>query len=266
MIDLFTIIYKWKKQIIAFCTLAVIMSIIISMPSIMPPYFESKMVFYISNPQSTDRANLFGDGEIGSISQFGSKDDINRFITIANSSEVLDYIISKYKLSTHYKIDSKDKQLINFYTKRELQSNYKMLINDEGAIEASIIDTDAQLAANMIKDIVAKSNEIYQNIIKQNKTKTLEQLNQLISENPNDNSVEAEKLRNIYKQYKVVAETDFKSLYIIQDAYPAAKKSKPVRWLIVASTAIAALVGSILLAVIIELFKDASNRNTNIAK
>ena len=88
MLEILKIILQWKKQISLFTVVAVIASVIITMPFIMPPYYQSKMIFYLSNPSSTDRSALFNEKEVGSVSIFGGKEDINRFLTILNSSPV----------------------------------------------------------------------------------------------------------------------------------------------------------------------------------
>jgi hypothetical protein len=79
MLEILKIVLKWKNQILIFTVVAVLASVIITMPFIMPPYYKSNMVFYLSNPTSTDRAALFNEKEVGGVGIFGGKEDINRF-------------------------------------------------------------------------------------------------------------------------------------------------------------------------------------------
>ena len=74
MLEILKIVLKWKNQILIFTVVAVLASVIITMPFIMPPYYKSNMVFYLSNPTSTDRAALFNEKEVGGVSIFGGKD------------------------------------------------------------------------------------------------------------------------------------------------------------------------------------------------
>ena len=60
MLELLTIVYKWKWHISLFCAAAILSGVIFSGPRFMPPYFESFSIFYPSNPAATDRATLFG--------------------------------------------------------------------------------------------------------------------------------------------------------------------------------------------------------------
>src|SRR3954462_4782914 len=135
MLEILKIVMTWKKQILLFTLLMIIISAVITMPFIMPPYFKSKMVFYLSNPISTDRAALFNEKEVGGVSIFGGKEDINRFLTILNSAPVSLYVIDKYDLGRHYKIKGDKTPLFTYYTQKEFYSNFNAVRNDLGAIE-----------------------------------------------------------------------------------------------------------------------------------
>ena len=104
MLDIVQIVLKWKKQIFIFCVFSIIASIILSMPFIMHPYYKSKQIFYLSNPISTDRAALFNEKEVGGVSIFGGKEDINRFFSVFNLAGVINSIIKNYELNKNLKI------------------------------------------------------------------------------------------------------------------------------------------------------------------
>ncbi len=63
-------------------------------------------------------------------------------------------------------------------------------------------------------------------------------------------------MQKLYDQYKVSANEGFASIYLIESAVPALTKSKPVRWQIVALTALGALVFSVLLSIVLEKFNE----------
>jgi len=264
MAELFQIFFKWKKHILGLSILAIVLSSIITMPAIMPPYFETKMVFYVTNPQSTDRANLFNQENAINISMFGNREDADRFIAVAKSSSITQQIIEKYKLNKHYKIKQKTKALEDFYTYKEYASLVEIQRNDADAIEVSVLDTDAQLAADIAKDIVHLSEKKVQQIILENKQKVLEQIEQLIAENSkvsNTNTVaieNMEKFKDLRNQYSISVNNDFKTIYIIEDAYVSPKKSKPVRWQIVLFSCIITFATALLFAIVYEQVKHAN--------
>jgi uncharacterized protein involved in exopolysaccharide biosynthesis len=59
-----------------------------------------------------------------------------------------------------------------------------------------------------------------------------------------------------YEQYKVSITSDVPTLFILEKAYPAEKKSKPVRWLLVIGTALIVFTLSALAVLLIERFKS----------
>lgn len=265
MLDVLKIVIQWKKHIILFTVIAIIASIVITMPFIMPPYFKSKQIFYLSNPVSTDRAALFNEKEVGGVSIFGGKEDVNRFLSILNSDAVSLALIRKYNLEKHYDLAGEDKALATYYTQREFYGNFKAIRNDLGAIEVSMIDTDSKLAANMVKDIVGLSDSLYRNILLENKSIVLDLLDKQIAAKKatlqNNSSLhsteELNKLSAIRDQYAVSSSSDFKTIYTVEEAVPAVKKVKPVRWLIVLSAAIASFLLASFLALLIEFYKHA---------
>jgi uncharacterized protein involved in exopolysaccharide biosynthesis len=265
MLEILKIVLQWKKQVILFTIIAVLVSILITMPFIMPPYFQSRMIFYLSNPSSTDRSALFNEKEVGGVSIFGGKEDVNRFLTILNSAPVSLSTIEKYDLTKHYKIKAENKPLATYYTQKEFYDNFNAVRNDLGAIEVSVVDVDAKLAATMVNDIVQKSDSIYRKMLIENKSTVLNLIDKQIAEkklllqsNISENiSDELKKFMAIRDQYAVSSSNDFKTLYVVEEPAPAVKKSKPVRWLILLATAIAAFCVASFTALLIELYKHA---------
>lgn len=265
MLDILKIIVKWKKQIMLFTVIAALVSIIITMPFIMPPYYKSKMVFYLSNPISTDRAALFNEKEANGVSVFGGKEDINRFLTIINSIQVAQFVIDKYDLANHYKIKGDNKSLTEFYTQKEFYGNFNAVRNDLGAIEVSAVDADPKLAASIVNDLVQKTDSVYRTMLIENKStvldlldKQIENKKEVLSSNVSVNTAdELKKLITIRDQYAVSSSGAFKTLFVVEAPAPAVKKSKPVRWLILLSTVIAAFFLASFIALLIELYKHA---------
>lgn len=263
MLEILNILLKWKKQVLIFTVVAVAASVFITMPFIMPPYFKSKEIFYLSNPVSTDRAALFNEKEVGGVSIFGGKEDVNRFLSILNSDAVSLAAIDKFHLVKHYKLDGEDRAMILYYTKREFYSNFDAVRNDLGAIEVSMLDTDAQLASDMVKFIVATSDSIYRGMLMENKATVLQLIDKQIADKKaalpgtDDVSDELLKLTTIRDQYAVSSSAAFKTTYVVEEPIPAVKKTKPVRWLIVLATAVAAMFLASFVALLIELYKNA---------
>ncbi|MCP4123054.1 MAG: hypothetical protein GY751_14980 [Bacteroidetes bacterium] len=278
MLELLTILYRWKWHVAIFCTLAVLASVIFSGPKFMPPYFESFSVFYPSNPAATDRATLFGeDAGNRQINYFGTKNDVNRILTIANSGGLMNHLIEKYNLAEHYDVDLSNPKAM-YYVAREFNGNYEAIKTDRDAIQISLVDQDPNMASDMTNDAVQYINEVNNNIIRDNKSRTItilqqeiesktesieaisnqiktDRTNVLLHEQLGGLSGELIDLKQLYDQYKVSANEGFASIYIIESAAPALAKAKPVRWMIVALTGLGAFVFSVLISILLEKFK-----------
>lgn len=290
MLDLLQYWLKWWKHIVIFCGISILLSIIITHPSIMKPYYQSKMVFYPANPAVNDRTILFSEGNV-IVDNFGSKDDINRFLSIANSKELVRFMMDSFKLKEHY--DMKDEGY--FYVERQFRGNYKAIRNDLGAVELQILDTDPVLAAKMVKTAVAQIDKIYRQILSENKKTTYEILSneaewegrrlKRLADSLNvlkksstyyydkdGNLIGDERLRmldkefqsinsyvstlySIANQYSISMSDRYPTIYVVEDASVAEKKTKPVRWFIVVATAFASFVAATVMIILVELLQ-----------
>jgi uncharacterized protein involved in exopolysaccharide biosynthesis len=61
--------------------------------------------------------------------------------------------------------------------------------------------------------------------------------------------------RSAYETALVSLKGRISSIYIVQEAYPATKKSKPVRWLIVASSVLITFTLSVIFITLLELYR-----------
>jgi len=158
IIDLFRVWSRFKKQIAIFTILAMVASVIVSF--VVPEYFESKTILYPISMTMADRNIIFGQQQgQAEFSYFGNKYDASRILQVANSSEVIDYIINKYDLKHHY-LYTDDEKYVNTKVKDEFLDNYHAQKNDKDAIEITLLDTDKKLCADMLNDIALKIDEV----------------------------------------------------------------------------------------------------------
>lgn len=313
LLELIRLILRWKKPILILCALATITAVIVSDPHIIKPKFKSTSVFFAASPNMTSSQTLFVDNNA---EYFGSSDDIDRLLSIANSAPLKSYIVQKYKLFDVYKIDSANTEYPNYKVMKELEENYTAFRNDKGAVEITVFDTDKERAATMCNEIVAKVDEMNNNIILENKRRILSIYNTKINEKQeqikvlNDSIVSVKmmlqgapsgpaSLRNsgsentsrtpelldqqlklledqkkaglkelnntigLAEQYRSTINTNIPTVFILEKAYAAEKKSKPIRWIIVLGSLLAALSGSIIMAWCIEKFRAIKHKLNN---
>ncbi|MFI5134251.1 MAG: hypothetical protein ACHQD9_00230 [Chitinophagales bacterium] len=308
LIAFFKLIWKWRKPILIVTGVGIVGSVIITDPHIMPPYFESSSMFYPLNPQMTSSGSLFSGGDNY---LFGGSSDVDRILSIAQSAPLELYIVNKFKLFQHYKIDSARQSYPIYTVLKELEDNYTAEKNDKGAVVITVADKDRFLAAQMANEIVNKIDQTNRDLLNENKKKVLDIYKTKLQEKEDevknltdtiftlkqefnlytdiedlstqvqsskgskgaDYDAASERVKvleekkkgairelnnNIvqYEQYKASINTEVPTLFVLEKAFPAEKKSKPVRWLIVLGTALVSFVLAALAILLIERFKS----------
>lgn len=162
-------LYRWRKSIRNICLLTLVGSIVISL--FLKNYYQATTIFYPASPQLASPELIFGN--TAQVTEyFGSDRDLDRLAEVSNSSEVVDFMVSRFRLYDHYDIDSTLKE--GPYKVREKFRNlYSAQKNKNDAIELSIEDTDPKLAAEMANVAREKINEISQRFIKESQGKLL---------------------------------------------------------------------------------------------
>lgn len=308
LIDFLKIVWKWKKPIGVVVALAAAGSSIVTAPFIMPPQYQSTAVFYPLNPNLVSSGTLFsGAGDYF----FGGNADVDRALSIANSASLKLYIVEKFNLYEHYKIDSKKTRYPTYAVLKKLDAHYKVEKSPKGAIVVSVEDRDRMLAATMANSIVERIDEISRQLINENKKKILEIYRRKMKDKEavveqltdsiftlktefglytdiEDLSLQNRRLRSHqgpevdaamervkvleekkkgavrelnnsitqYEQYLATIDSDVPTLLVLEKAFPAERKSKPVRWLIVMASVILAFAVSALAAIFIERYAE----------
>jgi len=292
IVRLIQIAYKWRKPLIIVTVIVAIGACIFSW-FFMPNYYKSTVNFYPSNPIMTDRQVLFSQstGEI-EIDYFGSASDVDRILTIANTSGIIDYIINKYDLMNHYDFDS-TKEMARYNTKKEFLSNYNAIETEYGAIEISVWDQDKNLAMEIANHIVEMIDDHNKQILLRDKKLVVNTFKKQVAEKealvvaltdsiglmkkasaPSEVMLvlegkligAVEDLNNnkkILEQNQTAVNTDFSTVHVTEAAYPAIRKDKPVRSLIVIGITLGTFFFMVILAVMTENFRRIKNKVIN---
>jgi len=307
LISLLRLILRWRKPLLIVTLLALVGSVVVTMPAIMPPKYKSQSVILAASPLMTSSQSLF---VASGASYFGLEEDVDRLLSIAQSNDLKMFIVNKYKLFEHYDIDSADTRYPMFTVMKELEDNYTAVKNNRGAIEITVYDTDKEQAAAMANDIVAKIDDInndimldskmkiysiYENKIKSKESEMnalsdsilslkerssrvnrLSDLRQAVSATDGESRAMAydeerlsvleerkksglRELNNtvsLAEQMKSTLNKDVSSVFVLERAVPAEKKSKPVRWIIVLASVLGAFFLSLVAAALIERFRS----------
>jgi len=271
-------ILRWWKFIVIISGLAAALSIVVSL--LLPDEYKSTAIFYPKNLNIYDSEYLFGTGAKDKIqSIFGGNQDLHRVISLSGSSELKDALINEFKLWDHYDIDTNSRYW-HFKLMKKFDSRSKVLKSEHDNIELSIWDEDPRFAATLANRFSDKLEEAYEDVVKQRNQSNLEIARKRLGEIEHaltrlvdtlqgfrdTSSITYKVVRSKYNsvqkdyrhwsslvnQYKAANEYEFNGFYYVERAMPSEKKDKPVRWLIVVSSIMAAFFLSILAVLIIE--------------
>ncbi len=290
MEELIAIIRKWRHLILAVCALTLVGSAIVSL--LLPEYFTSRATFIPANPHLMDRGNVFGEkGGDETVYLFGGPNDVNRLMSLTESRSVEDYLVDKFKLYEHYDIDTADVQR-EYWVKEELRSHIQLIRTPEGMLQVVVTDKDPHFAAIVANDIVSRLDTLNHRIVTEKK-RNLESLYEreaagkrrefdvikdsllrTVRDNPKDTvmaKILKDVLKNtlgdytymktIYEQHKSSLHQDFSTIYSLEEARPAVKRSSPVRSRIVITATLVALLVMLVTAVFVERYKGLFSNN-----
>ncbi len=200
LLEIIRITIKWRKPIIIATLIALTASVTVAL--LLPNEYKSVSNFYAASSQAADTKTLFSGNADGS-EIFGTDNDIDRLLSIGNSSKLAFHIIHKFDLYTDYDIDSTETPYHREYILKEFNSNYQLQKNDLGALEVIVYDKDKQQACDMVNEIVAQIDLINQKILVENNSKNLSVFTKRYNEKLTLFNHLNDSINNIRKQYGI---------------------------------------------------------------
>jgi len=198
LIDLFSVLYRNRKRIIYSCLAAAVLTAVLSL--LLKNYYQATTIFY---PASTDLAKPVPVGGVeDNRNYYGNDFDLDRLLTIANSDEVAEYLITKYDLYTHYDIDSTSKRGPSNLRKK-LRKLYKTEKSRFDAIELSVEDKNPELSAQMANDAREKVNTIAQGLIKGSQYKMVKAYDETLVKKEIGIKALSDSLARVRAKYKI---------------------------------------------------------------
>ncbi len=97
---------------------------------------------------------------------FGTENDVDRLLTIGQSGDMYNFLIKKFDLYKHYKIDTSSERA-PIKVREALERLYSVQKTKTNSIEVSVEDKDRVLAAEMANAARDKIDEIAQRIVRE---------------------------------------------------------------------------------------------------
>lgn len=167
-------IFEYIRYIITVCAIVAIGSIIVVL--LLPVYYQSYTTFLSVNPDLLTERGLFGT-TTRDPQPFGTNNDNDRLISIAESAELQNYLIEEFDLYEHYDIDTSSAKA-PYYIRLALADLFEVKRTKMDAIQLSIEDKDPIIATAMTKAARLKIDSINLHMVKalqQSQVNTIEQ-------------------------------------------------------------------------------------------
>jgi len=122
--------------------------------------YKATSSFFVSNPSYMDRANLFRSNNSQIIDYFGSENDVDKVMAIANSDSMAKTVIAALSLDKAYHLSNDNPQGRNSLL-NEFRDRINVKRTENATVEVSYTDPDATLAANASNEAVNAITEIF---------------------------------------------------------------------------------------------------------
>ena len=138
-------LWRWRKPIALTTAAGAVLAVVISL--LLPAYYTGYTAFVALSPEQVSIESTFGTGN-NRVQFYGTGDDIDRLLSIAESNEMVQFMVDSLNLYSVYDIDSTTvKGPVR--VAEEFQSYYEVERSPRDIVELSIEDRDPVRAAAM---------------------------------------------------------------------------------------------------------------------
>ena len=147
-------LYKWRRPLLLFTFIAVVLGAIVSSPLIITPTFKSTAVIYPTTTNSISQALLTEHNPYRKdVLEFGEELEAERLLQVLNTDEMRNRIIQEFDLFEHYEINP-EAEHANTWMSLAYNENFSFKRTELMSIKLDVLDEDPELAAEMCNRIV----------------------------------------------------------------------------------------------------------------
>lgn len=237
----FIVLFTLFTMLVAFATVLLV-----------PQYFRSSARIIAANPQLADKSRLFNDNIQGLYSYFGSGDDLDRIIGVADMDTTYQQLVDQFDLIHYYQLNNDSLPLLRRKAVLKLQKDISFQRTEQGQMRVVCWTKDRQLSADIINAMITIVQQKLESIWLNNYQEAVSKLNASILQNEqqyaalNDSISKAgpaqqtllqkhmetlleelSQYRKTAASFKLMGETAPRALYILEPAVPSAKTERP---------------------------------------
>jgi LPS O-antigen subunit length determinant protein (WzzB/FepE family) len=268
---IFSVLKKWKRHILVFVLLCTIAGGITTL--VLPKQYLSTAIIVPANPKLADKNFMYSNNLLELNDVYGVEEDLDRLLTNCKLQSHFSKLIDSFKLITHYKIDDSKKAFDEAV--QQLKKNTIIQKTETGAVSIMIWDTDKNLAAQLVNQLIAYTNDkmaatnqqvnqTYLTNLEKQLTEKQQQYNTVLASDKNADIKEAERkslLELISQDTKAVSQlkaatyANLPALLVLDKAVPSTVADKPKLSFWLSLSFIGSLLFAIVLVLVIETFR-----------
>ena len=269
MPDIFDLIAKWWKQILAFVIITVILTAIVVFT--MPKKYLGQATALPAPTFATDKAGVFSENLQMLYPGLGTSDDLDMILGTAHLDTVYTAVAADLNLADYFGIDKNDPER-NKKAGAILNEKKKVIKSDYGDLKVKVWDVDRYRAAEMANAIMDRLQKIQQDVQTANNAAMLEKIKEAYATKQSElaladsskmlspivvaknNSLieqlqQYEKLKN---EYQLMVNAKPQALIIVEKASPALWPDKPKPKETLLAAAILSLLFGLFAALVLE--------------
>jgi len=191
-------VWRWRKRILQVCGVAAVLSVVGAL--LLSNYYKSTAIFYAASSTVAIPEPVGNETKV--IEYYGGEDAMDRMLTIAESTELAQYLIQKYDLAKNYKIDIDTEKGPSKVLKR-FRKLFSVKKTKYAAIEISYEDKDRELPKRLMDDAIQKIDNMGQELIKAGQRKEFNSRNSTIAVKEATLKMLSDSLSGLRKKYKI---------------------------------------------------------------
>ncbi len=244
------VLQKHTRFILLFTLFAMLVAFVTVL--LVPKYFRSGARIIAANPQLTDKSRLFNENIQGLYSYFGSGDDLDRIIGVADMDTTYFQLVDQFNLIDYYRLDNDSLPLLRRKAVLKLKKDISFQRTEQGQMRVLCWTKDKKLSADIVNAMIAIVQQKLASIWLSNYQTATDQLNASIIHHEqqyaslNDSISKASHAQQILLQkhmetlleelsqyrktaasFQLMGETVPPALYILEPAVPSAKAERP---------------------------------------
>lgn len=192
-------VWQGRRTILYLVGAALLVAAVASL--LLPTYYKGETRFLALSPDQLAPETLFGT--TGTKPQvYGNMNDIDRLLAIAESNELIDFLVQEFDLFTHYDIDpAKPKAAV--MVRKKLLGLYEVTKTPKDAILLQIEDKDPEMAAKLANAARARIDYINRHIVKAAQQQNSEAIRGEIANKEALMQQYSDSLQNLRERYKI---------------------------------------------------------------